>query len=245
MQLHRDQITAADLSTVQADGFTAVVDAYVRDEHEDTIWFLSMLGNQTALKAIAAQLFTLPPKPVYIVEEDPEDPSQDKYLACKLSQSTVGTWTHKILKLPNTKAFHSILYTKKAEYPNESTDFLLLSRSKEQAPDLHYMFLDRRLNIPLHESWSHWLWERGLANNSIVPLQSKGITAYLCKPDADTIKMELSEAISERRLTLPPEATLSPNPTINMDNHPKAPSPSYSPGLHTTPAPDLAPALTT
>lgn len=214
MQQHPREITPEDLSTIQSDGFSAVVDAYARDFTEETIWFLSMLGNQTALKAIAAQLLSLPPKAVHIVDEKSNDPSQDEYLSCKIPDRTIGTWTHKITRLPNTKAFHSLLYTKKAEYAHDSLDFVLLSRTQEEAPALHYMFLDRRTNVPLHESWAQWLWDHGIDNDFIIPLQSKGIFAYICTPDPGIIIEDLSQAISERRLILPEDFNKNPRPEV-------------------------------
>ena len=197
------QINPDDLTLVDAGGFNAVADAYARDEDNDTLWFISMLGNQTALKSIAAQLFNQPPKDIYLVVEHEQDPSKDTYLPCRVPRHTIGTWTHKIVRMPTTRVFHSLVYTKKAEYAHNSKDFLLLARTPEEAPRLHYLFLDRRVNIPLHELWADWLWSWGLEEGCINPLQSKGVHAYLCDPNEEALKGDLSAAISERELQLP------------------------------------------
>ncbi len=41
-----------DLYTISAGGFSATVDAFARDEWTEGLGFLSMLGSQTAVKAI-------------------------------------------------------------------------------------------------------------------------------------------------------------------------------------------------
>ena len=245
MQQHQPELTADDLTTITSSGFTAVVDAYAREEKQQTIWFLSMLGNQTSLKAIAASLLKQPPSQVHIVEEDPLDPGKDEYLLCQVPSSTMGTWTHKIVKLPNTKAFHSLVYTKKAEYNHKSVDFLLLPRTKEEAPTLHHMFLDRRVNLPLHESWAPWLWRRGIHNKTIIPIQSKGILAYICTPNPGQIRDELTLAITGGVLSLPSEEFPIAWPA-GSNNVPSetAVDPTDLSGLQADPK-SLVPALTT
>ena len=51
------------LYTISAGGFSATVDAFARDEKTDGLWFVSMVGSQTALKAIWASLLKQPPTP--------------------------------------------------------------------------------------------------------------------------------------------------------------------------------------
>ena len=50
-----------DLHTIDAGGFSATVDAFARDENTDGLWFPSMVGSQTAVKAIWASLLKQPP----------------------------------------------------------------------------------------------------------------------------------------------------------------------------------------
>ncbi len=56
-----------------------------------------------------------------------------------------------------------------------------------------------------HGSWADWLWQRGLDNGEIVPLQSVGVSAYRCSPKADKLREDLSDAVASGRLTLPTE----------------------------------------
>ena len=99
------------------------------------------------------------------------------------------------------------MYTKQAEFSYEKDSFLLLAQSEEDAPDLHHRFLDKRSPLPLHGSWAGWLWERGIGNGEIVPLQSVGISAFRCSPKAKELREELSDAVASGWLTLPREAS--------------------------------------
>ena len=83
-----------------------------------------------------------------------------------------------------TGGWHALVYTKTAEYGYEKDSFLLLAQSREEAPALHHRFLDKRSPLPLHGSWADWLWERGIEEEEIVPLQSVGVSAYRCSPKA-------------------------------------------------------------
>ena len=45
-------IDPEDLFTISAGGFSATADAFARDDRTEGLWFVSMVGSQTALKAI-------------------------------------------------------------------------------------------------------------------------------------------------------------------------------------------------
>ena len=55
------------LFTISAGGFSATADAFARDEEAETLWFLSMVGSQTALKAIWACLLKQPPDAAHLL----------------------------------------------------------------------------------------------------------------------------------------------------------------------------------
>ena len=97
------------------------------------------------------------------------------------------------------------MYTKTAEYLYEKDSFLLLAQSEGEAPALHHRFLDKRSPLPLHDSWAGWLWQRGIEEEEIVPLQSVGISAYRCSPKAQKLREDLSYAVASGRLALPKE----------------------------------------
>ncbi len=195
-------INPEDLYTINAGGFSATVDAFARDDTEG-LWFLSMVGSQTALKAIWASLLKQPPDSAHLIRGADGMALSGGYKRCVVPHETIGTWTTKIARLPVSGGWHALVYTRTAEYAFERDDFLLLAQSEEDAPALHHRFLDKRSPLPLHRSWADWLWRKGLRNGAIVPLRSVGVFAYRCKPNAEWLKEDLSEAVASGRLTLP------------------------------------------
>ena len=194
-----------DLHTISAAGFSATVDAFARDDRDRALWFLSMVGSQTALKAIWAALLKQPPEAAHLMRGADGTALSGGYRRCMIPRQTVGTWTTKIVRLPATGGYHALVFSKWAEYANDSDSFLLLAVDGQEAPALHHRFLDRRSPLPLHRSWAGWLWDRGIATGEIVPLQSSGIAAYLCQPDGERLRNDLSEAVASGTLTLTDE----------------------------------------
>jgi hypothetical protein len=87
-----------------------------------------------------------------------------------------------------------------AAYTCDRQEFLLLARTEEEAPALHYRFLNRRVDLPLHPSWAAWLWERGLNAGEVEALESLGVYAYRCRPAPRALQEDISQAV--RRLVL-------------------------------------------
>ena len=191
-----------DLWTISAAGFSATVDAFARDPESQGLWFLSMVGSQTALKAIWAALLKQPPEPAHLAKGADGTALSGGYRRCTIPQATVGTWTTKIARLPVNGGFHALVFTKLAQYGFESDSFLLLAGDDANAPTLHHRFLDRRSPLPLHRSWADWLWYRGIATGEIVPLESAGIAAYRCHPDGERLRADLSEAVASGAVRL-------------------------------------------
>ena len=164
-----------ELYTVSAGGFSATADAFARDPDSEGLWFLSMVGSQSAVKAIWAALLKQPPDAAHLLAGTDGMALSGGFHSCAIPHETVGTWTTKIARLPVSGGWHALVYTRMAEYAFEREGFLLLAPGEEEAPALHQRFLDRRSPLPLHRSWAEWLWRRGLARREIVPLQSAGI----------------------------------------------------------------------
>ncbi len=198
-----------DLFTINAGGFSATADAFARDPDSQGLWFLSMVGSQTAVKAIWASLLKQPPDPAHLIRGADGMALSGGYQRCVIPPETVGTWTTKIARLPVSGGWHAMVYTTLAEFGSDRDAFLLLAQSAEDAPALHHRFLDRRSPLPLHRSWSDWLWQRGLRSGEVVPLQSVGLAAYRCNPDGEQLRDDLSEAVASGVLTLPEEAPVA------------------------------------
>ena len=147
-------IDPEDLYTVSAAGFSATADAFARDPDDRELWFLSMVGSQTALKAIWASLLKQPPEPAHLIRGVDGGELTGDYLRCSVPHRTIGTWTAKIARLPVTGGWHALVFTRMAEFAFDREDFLLLARSEEESPALHHRFLDRRSPLPFHRSWA-------------------------------------------------------------------------------------------
>ena len=191
------------LYTISAGGFSATVDAFARDTESEGLWFLSMLGSQTAVKAIWAALLKQPPEAAFLIRGADGLPHSGGYQRCIIPEETIGTWTTKIARLPSSGGWQAMVYTKRAEFRFERDEFLLLAPDEAAAPALHRRFLDRRSDLPLPPGWADWLWQTGLRQETIVPLQSVGVAAYKCRPNHDLLREELSQAVASGRLSLP------------------------------------------
>ena len=193
------------LYTASAGGFSVTADAWVRHSTAETIWFLSVLGSQSAVKAVTAALLNQPPKKVFLIKGAEGEALSGGYQACEVAPETLGTWRNRLTRLPRGQGFHGMVYTALAEYAFQREAFLLLARTAEEAPRLHYRFLDRRSPLPMHHSWADWLWQRGFDQGEIEPLDSSGILGYWCSPNQEMLREELADAVATGVLTVPKE----------------------------------------
>jgi len=202
-----DQADTPQLHTITAGGFSATVDAFARDQDTEGLWFLSMVGAQTALKAIWAALLKQPPEAAFLIRGADGMPHAGGYRRCLVPPETIGTWTTKLARLPASGGWHAMVYTCLAEFAFERDTFLLLAPSEQVAPALYQRFLDRRSELPLHQTWADWLWRTGLDDGTVVPLESVGTSAYLCRPDHDRLRQSLSNAVAAGRLRVGQSST--------------------------------------
>lgn len=178
---------------IRTDSFSVWVDACALRGGE--IWLLSMLGNQQTVKAIWAQLVKGENAYLAHQEHGPAD-------TCWLAKEAWGTWRFFRSRLPSGSAVHGILVPDAASFTSEKRDFLLLPRLREEAPSLHYRYLNRRLDIPLHASWAKWLWKRGLDNEEIEPLEGFGVSAYHCRPNPSRMQADITTDLRRGLLSI-------------------------------------------
>jgi len=181
-----------DLLTIRAGGFSATVDGCARSGNE--LWFLSMLGHQQAVRAIWARLVKGEAGFLSSTESGGEP--------TPLTREAWGTWRFTGMRLPSGSAYHGMLIPGIAAYANDRLDFLLLVREQDDAAPLHFRFLARRLDLPLHPSWAEWLWRRGLENEEVLHLESIGVRAYRCRPQPETVRADISDAVRRRELVV-------------------------------------------
>ena len=194
---------ATQLYTITAGGFSATCDAFASDPEQNQLWFVSMVGAQTSLKAIWAALLNSPPSPAFLINGAVDELHEGGYGRCQIPEHSIGTWKTKIARLPQAGAYHAMVYTQMAELSFERDAFLLLTPDASEAPALHLRFLNHRSALPLHRSWADWLWEQGLENEAIRPLKSAGLNAWSCHHDPQQLETELSSAVKYGALKLP------------------------------------------
>ena len=179
-----------ELLTIRAGGFSATVDGCARDA--DELWFVSMLGHQQAVRAIWARL--VKGEAAYLSETELGGQP------VPLAHEAWGTWRFSGLRLPSGSAYHGMLVPELAAFAADRRDFLLLARQPDEARHLHYRFLNRRLDLPLHPSWAEWLWRRGLENGEVKMLTSVGVHAFRCRPEPDALREDIGDAVRRRVL---------------------------------------------
>jgi hypothetical protein len=193
----RDAPGALQTRHIRAAGFGAAVDACVTERSE--IWFLSLLGNQQSIRALWARLVK---GEIAYLADDQFAGGVPYWLATGVRQQC----RFHVTRLPSTGAHHALLVPDAALYAAEQQEFLLLARNPEELPLLHYRFLNRRIDLPLHPTWSGWLWERALHTGEARALDAIGILAYRCEPDPADLTDALGRALRGHRVPVPPDA---------------------------------------
>jgi hypothetical protein len=199
---------AVSLPVLQAGGFGASVDAFAWEPDPDPaasrmrLWFVSLLGSQQALKALWARL--LKGELATLSRE-----ALGQVYFCTLAPEGPRAWRSFTASLPAAAGHQLVLLPEAARHAAARDDFLLLPRSDKEAPRLHFRFLDRRVDLPLHAGWDGWLWERALRAGEAVALEGEGIHAYRCTPNPDALAMELSAAVRDGVLRVPDDEAAS------------------------------------
>ncbi|MFN8472130.1 MAG: hypothetical protein U0822_08080 [Anaerolineae bacterium] len=195
------------LPVLQAGGFSASVDAYAwerdpgQDRYQMRLWFLSLLGSQQAVRALWARLIK-----GEVATLSTEILGTARF--CALAPEGPQGWRFFTASLPMAAGFQGVLVPRIACYTHDRLDFLLLPRQAQDAGLLHYRFLNRRLDLPLHPTWADWLWQRALRAEEAVALETMGIFAYRCDPDVEALAADLCEAVARGALGVADERRL-------------------------------------
>lgn len=183
------------LPVIRHTGLSAYVEAYAKESWAYPI--MSLFGSKTSVQAIASALVSRKPE-VYIIHESDEIYGRrDVWLTpgnYRIFSRTLRCGAHHLLVI-NT---HALL--KHCTLPS----FYLVSRPGEDGKiaSCYFSFLDRLVPVPLLNTWSGWLWKRGIEKGEIDPLEGFRLATWECRVDMDDLKKDLSQAIKKRHLSL-------------------------------------------
>ena len=137
------------LYPVMATGIRAYCSHLIVDPEEtDTVYFMSICGYQVTVKGIIANLLEN-----YGISIELE--GDEHYLV----RSDFG-YKVQIKKLPSGLV-HAILYPILALPKNDEDKqnrFFIFTDRREERRELFFRHLDEKVEIPLHPSWTKWLW---------------------------------------------------------------------------------------
>jgi hypothetical protein len=75
----------------------------------------------------------------------------------RLARDGVAWHTYQVA-LPSAGAVHLLGLPGVAACYGDAPDFLLLVRDRDNLPRLFFRYVQRRLRLPLHETWAEWTW---------------------------------------------------------------------------------------
>ena len=194
-----------EMPRLSAGGFSAYVNTFafaenaVYGQQEIVLYFLSLLGPQQSVRALWARL--LKNELVSLAWDDAHCTKMGRLAPLGPKQ-----WRMHSASLPSAAAHQLVLVPSLALAASDGDQFLILPRREDEAAALHYRFLNRRIDLPLHPSWDGWLWARARREGEAEPLSARGLLAFQCAPDVAALTRDVSQAVRERRLTLPVDA---------------------------------------
>ena len=138
-----------DLYPITATGIRAYCSDMILDPYDlDTIYFMSICGYQATVKGVIANVLEN-----YGISINIE--GEEYYL----TRAGFGYRTQ-VKKLPSGLV-HAVLFPRMALPGNDEdrqNSFHVFTKEKSQILSLFYRHLDEETDIPLHPSWSRWLW---------------------------------------------------------------------------------------
>jgi hypothetical protein len=163
-------------------------DLIVDADDREYAYFLSVGGYQTAVKGILASLVenqTLTIRTnekIHWIKRCPEN------------------YHLKIKKMPSGYC-HGIAIPKIAlpqRNENEhSSEFLLISNDPDQLLQVFYRHLEAKIEVPLHPSWTNWLWQVNESKEWLVKLDTLAgnYSGYLVSTEPNELQELISKAI--------------------------------------------------
>jgi len=176
------------LSIINSGGISAYCSELIVDEERE-VYFLSVAGYQTAVKGIIANVLEYGSVSVEIGGEY-------EYLS-RSSQNYIVHYQ----RLPSG-LYQGVILPKIALPGNNKPKdtFLILSQSTSMAQELFFKHLEEKTEIPLHPSWSGWLWGIFLDKGWLTPLVSLigKYQGYLVEINEDELRDTISMAMANK-----------------------------------------------
>ena len=170
------------LPIIRSRGIKAYCSDLVVDENK-WVYLMSVAGYQTAVKGIIANILEYEALTVAV---------NKSYEYVNRATESYSVYYQ---KLPSALFQGTIL--PKTAFPNyeESKDaFLILAESTLSAKRLFFNHLEEKIEIPLHSTWSDWLWRTFIEEDWLTPLETiiGGYKGFL----VDIYENDLKEAIT-------------------------------------------------
>jgi len=148
------------LPVISSGGIKAYCPDLIVDENT-VIYFLLVAGYQTAVKGIIANILEYGSITAIV---------GDEYIYPQ--RSTLNYNVH-YLRLPSG-LFQGVIIPKIALPENKDPKdiFFVIAEDRSLAQDLFFRHLDDRTEVPLHQVWSHWLWDTFIKKDWVIPLET-------------------------------------------------------------------------
>lgn len=220
---------------VRVEGLSADIEGYsyiktgLRGWNEPELYlqYLSIIGPETAVRAIWAQLMGNTGSNAVVMYYEPqnrEDSTAEK-LAVRATLHPQDIYIKHQTSLPDSKAKHLVVLTKSAfaaniktgsrkekkllaEEPKNRRFQILFNKAVLELEDInliverYYEICNRELTVPLLQSWAWWLFEWA-GNNGLVAVNCTGgncITISATVPTIEDLKPALTSALVDRRI---------------------------------------------
>lgn len=168
-------------------------DLIVGGSRAGEVQYLSVAGNQVAVKGILANLLegqtlTANIQGAYHYLNRAEPGYQMR--VCRLSSGQAHGLLFPHSALPQLS---------QAEEDRSTGTFLLLSHDPKKTQGIFFRQLNARLDLPLHESWQAWLWNLFQEAGWLEKLTTLAgcFEGYLVSLQPDLLQIEISQALAE------------------------------------------------
>ena len=186
-----------ELYPIIATGIKAFCSDMIIDPFFEEVYFMSVAGYQTTVKGIIANLFEN-----YGLSVEINGNEHD------LTRIENGRYKTQVKKLPSGLV-HAVVYPNLALPKNEEDEqnsFCIFIQNtngtgNQNKLNLFFRHLDEKISIPLHPSWSNWLWETFKEQEDwlteLITLAGE-FKGYLFKFNPKQLHDLISEAIRDR-----------------------------------------------